>query len=189
MLLRNTSSDTTAETRNVNQFIDEGGSRHSIGLYSYETVSNKRSSNNRYNFQMVGSWSYAPLVNRRLATKEPTRNSLLSQLLQRHRMPPGVHVLNVDEENSEKSRLQRSIDSETCICKTEITNYDDSHDENMIPKHAIRSKTKGVGGDNSIFTFVFRSPVKSVFHERSLLGEARVLKTPPATQPKAHAFL
>jgi hypothetical protein len=38
-----------------------------------------------------------------------------------------VHVLNVDEENSEKSRLQRSIDSETCIasCKTEITNYDD----------------------------------------------------------------
>ena len=53
MVLRNTSSDTTAETRNVNQFIDEGGSRHSIGLYSYETVSNKRSSNNRCDLQMV----------------------------------------------------------------------------------------------------------------------------------------
>ena len=58
----------------------------------------------------------------------------------------------------------------------------------MIPKHAIRSKTKGVGGDTSIFTFIFRSPVKSVYHRRSLLGEARVLKTPPATQTKTHAF-
>ena len=97
-----------------------------------------------------------------------------------------MHVLSVDDENSEKSRLQRSINSEACICKTEITNYDDQHDETMIPKHAIRSKTKGVGGDTSTFTFVFGSPVKSVFYRRSLLGEARVLETPPATQTKTH---
>ena len=37
---------------NSNQFTDGGGSRHSTGLYIYETVSNKRSSNNRYDVQI-----------------------------------------------------------------------------------------------------------------------------------------
>ena len=40
MVLRKASSDTTAETSN--QFTDGGGSRHSTGLYTYETLSNKR---------------------------------------------------------------------------------------------------------------------------------------------------